>query len=86
MPKETEAEPVGWNSNNSKIDSGVLLALGDRACASVPLSLMQRIIDLYKKIGVVIRPDSMWLLGWYVVLLVIIIYFVLEIGLLLGFG
>jgi hypothetical protein len=49
------------------------------------LSLAKRAILFYKSLNWVIRPENGYLLAWQFVLVSIILYYMLELGLLLAF-
>jgi hypothetical protein len=64
----------------------VLLAIRDQAFIDGQPPFSQRVAGFYRRLGLVIRPDSMFLMGWYVLISIIFTYYVLEIGLLIAFG
>jgi hypothetical protein len=71
---------------NQKINENVLQAVGDQSLPLCELSTIGRIIDLYKTVGIAIRPDNPFLLAWNFIILSIVIFYILEIGFIAGFG
>ena len=61
------------------------MVLNDQAFIESSPSLKNRLIGLYRKRSV-IRPDNAWLMGWYVLLVIIFLYYLIEMGLLMAFG
>jgi hypothetical protein len=40
----------------------------------------------FTKQFVILRPENKWVIAWHVLVLFVLIYYIFEIGLLLGFG
>jgi hypothetical protein len=68
------------------LDSDVLAVIGDASIPEPSRTVLQKVTAFYKRFGIIIRPDSRFLPIWLGLLTVIIIYYIIEVGLLLGFG
>lgn len=68
------------------ISADVLLAIGDQSFSRGQPPVFRRIVQMYEKVGYVIRPDNLKLMVWYVLIVTIFLYYILEMGLLMAFG
>jgi hypothetical protein len=63
-----------------------MLAIGDLATPPVSPTLLEQIAHLYAKLIGVVRPTNFILLCWDVVIVVTVVFYIMEIGFLMGFG
>lgn len=63
-----------------------MLAIGDQSTRPLPPTLLEVVAHFYSKYIGVVKPNSPILLCWDVVILVTVIFFIMEIGFLIGFS